>query len=45
MTVTVRGLVPAFLDFWASADRSWDEYVEKYPEVLNDLTRSGRALQ
>jgi hypothetical protein len=45
MTVTVRDLVPEFLDFWASPDRSWDEYVEKHPEVLNDLTRSGRMLQ
>lgn len=45
MTVTVRDLVPAFLDFWTSPDRPWDEYVEQHPEVLNDLTRSGRTLQ
>jgi hypothetical protein len=41
--MTVRDLAPAFLDFW-DGDRRWDEYVEKHPEVLNDLTRSGRAL-
>ncbi|RZU01434.1 hypothetical protein EV645_8265 [Kribbella rubisoli] len=45
MSVTVRDLVPAFIDFWASADRPWDEYIEKHPDVLNDLTRSGRTLQ
>lgn len=43
MTVTVRDLVPAFLDFWGSGD--WDEYLEQHPEILNDLTRSGRTLQ
>ncbi|MGZ0146387.1 hypothetical protein ACXJJ3_04905 [Kribbella sp. WER1] len=43
MTVTVRDLVPAFLEFWVSGD--WDEYVSRHPEVLNDLARSGRTLQ
>ncbi|MFD7157178.1 hypothetical protein ACFV9C_21450 [Kribbella sp. NPDC059898] len=43
MTVTVRDLVPAYLDYRAGGN--WDEYVEKCPEVLNDLTRSGRTLQ
>ncbi|MFF0268648.1 hypothetical protein [Kribbella sp. NPDC004536] len=43
MTVTVRDLVPAFLEYRAGGD--WDGYVAKHPEVLNDLTRSGRTVQ
>jgi hypothetical protein len=45
MTVRVRDLVPGYLDFRANGDGDWDEYVAKHPEVLNDLTRSGRTLQ
>jgi hypothetical protein len=43
VTVTIRDLLPAFLEFW-DGDRSWEEYVDRHPEVLNDLTRSGRSL-
>jgi len=45
MTVVVRDLVPAFLEFWSAPDRPWDAYVEQHPEVLNDLTRVGRTLE
>jgi hypothetical protein len=45
MTVVVRDLVPAFLEFWSAPDRRWEEYVDQHPEVLNDLTRTGRTLE
>ncbi|WP_157979734.1 hypothetical protein [Kribbella monticola] len=43
MSVVVRNLVPAFLEFWSDPDRQWGEYVEQHPDVLNDFTRSGRT--
>lgn len=45
MTVVVRDLVPAFLEFWAAPDRQWDEYAGRHPDVLNDFTRTGRTLE
>jgi uncharacterized protein YjaZ len=44
LPIEVRDLVPAFFDFWTNPDRPWDAYIEAYPEVLNDLARSGREL-
>ncbi len=44
MGLEVRDLVPAFLAFWDNAPDGWDEYVERHPEVLDDLTRTGRTL-
>jgi hypothetical protein len=48
MSVEVRDLVPAFLEFWedwGGRRERWDEYVAQHPEVLNDLTRTGRRLE
>ncbi|MFI6826113.1 hypothetical protein ACIBG5_03340 [Kribbella sp. NPDC050241] len=45
MTVVVRDLVPAFLEFWTNPNRQWDEYAGQHPEVLNDFTRTGRTLE
>jgi hypothetical protein len=42
--VEIRDLVPAFIDFWSDPGRPWDAYVAAHPEVVNDLTRSGREL-
>ncbi|ONI76784.1 hypothetical protein BWI15_05755 [Kribbella sp. ALI-6-A] len=51
MAIIVRNLVPEFLRFWqraAGQDEQrqlalWHEYVERYPEVIDDLRRSGRT--
>lgn len=45
MTVVVRDLVPAFLDFWNSPQRNWAEYTGQHPEVLNDFVRMGRPVE
>ncbi|MFB6724543.1 hypothetical protein ACFCV3_30475 [Kribbella sp. NPDC056345] len=50
MSLTVRNLVPEFLEFWdraAAEDEQqqlalWNQYVESAPEVIQDLRRSGR---
>ncbi|WP_405058177.1 DUF2268 domain-containing putative Zn-dependent protease [Kribbella sp. NBC_01505] len=44
MGLEVRDLVPAFLAFWDNAPDGWDEYVGQHPEVLDDLTNTGRTL-
>jgi hypothetical protein len=51
MPITMRNLVPEFLRFWQQAAGQdeqrqlalWHEYVEMYPEVVDDLRRSGRV--
>ncbi|MGW6275842.1 hypothetical protein [Kribbella sp. NPDC055071] len=43
MSVVVRDLGPEFLAFW-DGDRDWEKYVGRHPQVLNDLTRTGRTL-
>ncbi|WP_344168286.1 hypothetical protein [Kribbella lupini] len=50
MPITVRNLVPDFLEFWDQARAEdeqgqltlWAEYVERHPEVIDDFRRSGR---
>ncbi|WP_432948720.1 hypothetical protein ACQPXM_14500 [Kribbella sp. CA-253562] len=51
MPITVRNLVPEFLRFWRQAAGQddqrqlalWHEYVEIYPEVVEDLRRGGHT--
>ena len=52
MALTVRDLVPAFLEFWAKAVQEeperqvelWDEYLAANPDVVNDAKRNGDTV-
>ncbi|MGC4942856.1 DUF2268 domain-containing putative Zn-dependent protease [Kribbella sp. DT2] len=50
MPISVRNLVPGFLEFWRAAAGQtteqqlvlWEQYAVRHPEVVDDLRRSGR---